>query len=465
MADPKTILDGSKKRRDDAAAALTAMQAALASAQTNIAASREDIAQASSALAGLEKRAAEIRRQLSAVPTPADGETLLDALEQVIIRLRLRQGEILKAQADLNQAKASADGAQARLPAMSAIAAATQAEVKQAEAAHKQRQKLKDVLMSQPLASLPADADAALTGPQLVAAEARLKKDLTPKLFDRAEKRHGDETERINQAVTDAQKAEDDRLAELDPNGGLVGKAEQARIKFLRLEAAAGNLVSGAAESLQEALAALAQVADETQFSLTPEQRKRIDTGDPALKAKREAIADKEDAPTADWLDAFKALDAGIAAVAAAQAAFAQEIQNAIAAKKNPDTDPMVTAAKDKLKVAQTALAAAEDHYKDSEHGILHAWESAVPDTLWRLFENFETAKDTLKTLKDAAPAQFKSNLDQAEEDYTAAWLKADNSQNKIEQLTAEQMRLATLRQNALQSADQRRFSASRGDY
>ena len=81
--------------------------------------------------------------------------------------------------------------------------------------------------------------------------------------------------------------------------------------------------------------------------------------------------------------------DAKLADVAAKQVALAVATRSAIAAKKDPETDANVIAARTALPTPKT-LKTAEDNYKQSDHGILHAWETAVPETTWLLLADYE---------------------------------------------------------------------------
>ena len=513
MADPTRILAYATQQRDNARQAVIAAQQRLAKAQTGIAAGSDEVANATRVLADLEKRAAEIRQKLSAIPTPADGAALLEALEQTIIRSRARRATILRAQAELLGAQAEADLAQADLAAASARVATTEAELKRADQASKQRDALKKALTTAPLSKLNTDADTALKNKPFTDAKARVAVDLPAKLLARAEDRRAAEAARIVRNSTDTQAAEDARLAERDKNGGVAGQVGEMWVAFLRLEAAATDYVNTAKVRFDQAQITLAQVADSTRSPLTAEQTARIN--DAALKAARETAAAEEkalDAKLKDLEDKQSALDAAIlkakadnkdpdkeqsvkdarkdvndaetafnaadaawrakerdrvaaeAELEAKQAALSQAIQKAIAGKKNPDTDADVAKAKSDLTKAQNDLKKAEDAYKLSNHGILHAWEAAVPDTAWRLLDDYEAAAGILNELKGSDPAKLKTDLQKAEEDYVKAQLAADASANVLAQLAAEQAQRAVQEQSARQAGSARLFNALRGD-
>ena len=513
MADPTTILDYAIRKRDDAKLAVAAAQRQLAQAQSVIAAESENLAQATSAFADLNKQADETRKKLAAAPTSADGEALLEALEQLVIRSRTKRAGALKAQAELDAAKGAAESAQTLLNAVSARLAPAESALKQTDEAHNQREKLKAALDAAPLSTINADAGASLQNDPFTSAKTRIEADFPAELLARAEERFNAEVARIARTGADVLAAEDAALNERDVNGGTIGDADKQWQAFLRAEAAARDFVNTAKSRFDQAQARLAGVADANRFPLTPEASASIN--DATLKTAREAAAaaekirddelknfyDAEYALEAEILkakaenknpddaqevidarntlaaaelafrtadDAWRAeeidRDAKLADVAAKQAALAVATQSAIAAKVDPETDANVSAARTALTDAENALKTAEDNYKQSDHGILHAWETAVPETTWLLLADYEEFTRALNDLEASDPAILKTDLDQAEEDFVEAKLKADASSDVLEQLAAEQTRRAGRRQSARQNQAQRLFGALRGD-
>ena len=219
MADPTTILDYATQQRDNAELAVTAAQRQLAQAQSAIAAESENLAQATSAFADLNKQADETRKDLAVAPTSADGEALLNALEQLIIRSRTKRAATLRAQAELDAAKAAAESAQPLLNAASARLARAESALKQAAEAHNQRDTLKTALTSELLSTINTDADLALQNDPFTSAKTRIEADLPARLLARAEARFNAEVARIARSVADALAADDAALAERDANG------------------------------------------------------------------------------------------------------------------------------------------------------------------------------------------------------------------------------------------------------
>src|SRR5713226_2336084 len=111
MADT-TIFDYSKTRRNGASQAVAAAQQQLSDAQKAVSGAADQLAAKTALLVSLDKSAADIRRKLSVIPTPADGETLLAALEQITIRQRAAQSAIVDIEADVVVAQDDATQAQ-----------------------------------------------------------------------------------------------------------------------------------------------------------------------------------------------------------------------------------------------------------------------------------------------------------------------------------------------------------------
>jgi hypothetical protein len=449
---------------------------------------------------------------LSDIATPADGAALLDQLEQTIIRLRFEQARILRLQTELLAAQAEAELAQSDLSAANARLTDVEAELKQAAQSGKQREAWIKALDTLPLSKLNTSADLALKNRPFNDAQARIAADIPSSLLARAEERRTAEVTRLGLRSAQRRAAEDAVLAEVK-KGSAVGQASEQRALFLRLEAATRDFVNTAKVRFDQAQANLREVADPARSPLTAEQAIRIN--DATLKVAREAAAAQEkavDVKLAEWQskeaalaalilkakaenknpeqeqavkdarkeavdaqtaftaadDAWraeeKALTAAQKEVDARQAMLTQASQKAVAGKKNPATDPDVIQAKNDLTAAEQALKTAQDAYKLSGHGILHAWEAAVPDAAWRLFGEYEEAVEALVMLKNSDPLKLKTDLQKAEEDYIKAQLAADASANVLAQLAAEQAARAVLEESAHQAAPARLFSALRGD-
>lgn len=519
MAVPKTILDYATNRRATAEQALIAAQQRLAITQSDLAVVNIEANNSAAALADLERRAAEIRQNLSAIVTPADGVALLGALEQTIIRIRAKQATIVKTQGRFSVAQADAARAQTDLAAASADLAAAGAAVDQATQSHTDRDAWANALSSAPLATIHTEAGKALDdanpdeGAAFKTAKERIEADVPAKLLERAHDRRAQAAALISQIDKSTKDAEDAGLKEHEDHGGLAGLAAKSWVAFQRAENAARDFVNTAEAGFDQAISRLVEVGDRDRLPLTAEQRARIhdatmepdrepaadaeatlDTGvakdlsdkhalldDAILKAKADpnpvttqAVSDARIALTAAqtafntanqlWREKETLLAAAVEGVEIKETALGQAIQEAVAAGSDPDADPDVALARSELTTAQNNLKSAEDAYKTSEHGTLDLWEAAVPDTTWRLLEEYEEAVESLTALKTSSPANLKSNLKAAEEAYVAAQLAADKSANVFQQLTAERVQRVAFQESARQGGVARLFSALRGD-
>jgi hypothetical protein len=498
MADPTTIFDYATQRRDQTKLAVTAAQQRLAQAQSNSAADEAKVTTATKELADLEKKIADIRKKLSAIPTPADGDLLLQQLEQAIIDSRTKQAEVLAAQTALAAAQSEANLAQSDLAIFSAQLTSAEARLKQADPATQQRA-MWIAALAGPLATLKTEATNAATVGVVKVAEKRITDDIPAKLLTRAVERRTAEAARIANTTAEREAAE---AAAPDPRAAL-----------LRRESATRDFVNTAQSRLDQARTKLAQVADKTNSPLTTEQIAAINALDPsALKDAREAglvaekkrddklkdltdkqalrdaailaaiisntaitrkavtdankdVADSQtafDLEDATWRAGEKVRDSKVALVATRQAELAQAIQKAIADKKDPDTDLGVKTARDKLKTAQDDLQAKEVLYKQSNHGILHAWEAAVPETTWQLLDDYEGALEILNTMPN--PVTLSASLLAAETAYVQAQLAVDASATVQVDLLAEQAERAAREEGARQTSATSLFGALRGD-
>ncbi|HEV7745432.1 MAG TPA: hypothetical protein VGO56_10590 [Pyrinomonadaceae bacterium] len=513
-----TIIDYATDRRDDAKQAVTDAQSELAVAQTAIANTAEQLTDETALLVSLDKSVADIRQKLSVVPTPADGETLLAALEQLTIRQRAAQSSIVELQAGIAVAQSNAAQAQADLARANTQLTTAETDLTRATDASNRRDDWKTALAAEPLKSIDTAATKALdpnTSPEgdvFEAATLRIA-EIPQTLRERAQDRRAAEAARIAAAAKNTKTAGDAVAAEHNTNSGLSAQAADLWVAFLAIESATGDFVASSVTRFEQAQAALAGVADITNSPLTAEQTASIN--DASLQAARDTAAAAEETvqdARKDVEDKQAILDGAVVAakaaptdllkaqavqdaeddVAAAQTAFntandawiaeqkdylaaitdVEEKQaalnaatlKAVAAQADPTTDPDVIAATSDLAAAQQTLTTAEAAYKASSNGILHAWEAAVPDATWRLFDDYEEAQETLNALKAPSAAARQTALDNAEAAYVAAQLEADASVDVLSQLVALQETRAARAAAAQQAATARLFSALRGD-
>jgi hypothetical protein len=518
MAAPTTIIDYATARRDDAQQRVTDTQQQFTDAQTALTNASNALVSQTALLVSLNDAAAEIRQKLSVVPTPADGEALLDALEQVTIRQRAAESAVANTQAEIEVAQANIAGAQSELSSASAELTKAEAALTDATTANEQREEWKTALGAEPLASLHTEATKALDptlpeGELFKKAKERIEEDIPEKLRTRAQERRDAAEVRLTAVADNTHAAADAVVNERKNNGGVAVRAADLLAAFMAAEAATGEYLNSAVKRFDQAKAALAAVGDKDNRPLTTEQRDNIH--DPSLETAREEAADDEEelhgflktleekqaildnaivAAKADPTDATKANDVVEAQddVDAARAPFESargvwvdkrheyelalvEVENkqkllnqarqaAIAAGNDPETDPAVITAAVNLTNAKGDLEDAVNDYMDSPLGTLDAWEAAVPDSTWRLFEQYEQAQATLNALKTTTAASVKTAFETAESDYVAAQLKADASVSVLLQLVAERDARAAREAGVRQAASARLFSALRGD-
>jgi hypothetical protein len=510
-----TLVAFATQQRDAADAAKKNALEALRQAQDNYGKAKKAREDATAALADLGKRVDDIHKQLGTVPTPADGDALLGALEQAIVESRAAQWKLLKTEEDVAVTKAEVERAGAELGRTTARFDEAKAALAEAEQRCKKREDFKQKRAQAPLATVRDDANAALnTAPKnkvFLDAKTRIEADIPKELRDRARERLQLEAKLLDAARGSVPEAQDSYLAELDSNGGLAGKTEKPRVELQRAEETLRDFDTRAKERYDLARSLLAQVADKTRDPFTAAQVLRLQnlatagkpaaakekTRDDALKtvkdkeadlakARLKALAKNVDPDTdADvsaaktalataqaafdpietgWVGKRKDRDAARGVVAAKQTALEAAVQKALAKKVDPATDAGVVAAKADLATARAALDTAETAYRGSDKGALDAWEAAVPDTAWHQFYDFEEAQRLLTLVKDTDPAALEAAVTTAEAALVAALLKAGASTDTLGPLEAERQRRAARREFTDAAAPRLLFGALRGD-
>jgi chromosome segregation ATPase len=454
MADPTKIVPYAQQRSARLSSTLGAAKLQLSQAISAIDTERRKLDAATRAFAALEEKIAQLRKKLSEIPTPADGDLLLAQLEQAIIDSRAKRAEITSAKSALAAAQARESAASADVSAFTAQLAEIDAFLAKAEPASTERDKLVTALEG-PLSSINADAAKAIdetkpAGANFKKAKKRIEDDLPKPLLDRALKRREAAASRIAYTTTARQAAEDAARKENDKNGGLGAGATSAWLTLTRAEATARDFVTSARSRFDQANTTLARVADPTVTPLTAEQAARLNAADP-LKTNRKNAADEEKAVAAlrQTLEAKqKDLDEAIVAAKADPADAAKQAAVGTAEGK-------VTAAKQDLDAADTA-------YRGGNAVIMNAWEAAAPDATWRLLHDYAEAVDTLKNMAD--PAQLSKDVKDAENNFVAAQLLADETANVLVDLRTELALRAAREEGAQQNSAASLFGALRGD-
>lgn len=461
----ETLFDLAK---DDAAAfekEKKLAQADAAQAMKDVSKAQDDLSTAADDLAKLQDAAALTRREIAATTVAADGAALFVKLDKNTSETRAKQAEMLDLQETISDGQARTAAAQSQAQA----AAAAQKAAEDAKDAAEQRDKThtawKNAAKGATLSNVPTNADVQAGDAKTAKEDAEkvldsAKKVTTPqgdvngdiptKLFAQGHDRRAKRATRIGKAAKHAVDAEDALAVKLAA-AGLGGEIEQKRIAFERTEEAVRDFAINGKERYDRALARLAEVKNGPRIN--GDERARLTT----LTTKGEAAILLE----AAVVSAQDALDTQRDAVEGARRA-------AVAADPTKDPDD-VTAVKtelNKLPALQATLDGAETAYTTAARSDLDAWEAAVPDSTWALFEAYESALETLAELKaigDLATT-LPDQLDQDEKAYVQALAAERANERVVIALSAFSQGRRERASVASQSAPARLLGALRGD-
>jgi hypothetical protein len=457
MATPTNLVELADLRLAGATAAKAAAQTSLQQAQTDLAAAGTALDIAKATYAQKEKHAAEVRAQLAAIATPADGEPLLVDLEQTIIELRAATGAILAAEGAAGKARGRMEEGRSRLQQAEGAIAAAKDEQTREQAARARRETAKSALTQPPLGDLAARATALLASQTFDDAKQRVDADFPQKLRERARERAqlaAARLERTLDAAHDAQQLMDDEAT------AVGGAQEQALAPARALEQSASLLFDFATRAVARcdaAEAALVRIGGPDNPPLSQQQKDRI--GDAALQAAREAAADAE-----------SELDQARELASQKQAAFDLERLKVAAATGEAgvtaalaDATSDLAKAKAELDAALGAVPGKETAYTAAMRKSMDAWEAAVPDSAWRDLTEFDAASATLTALS-VSPAALATAVTNAEGALLAARLTLDEGARSLSTLQAGLALAAASAAVAEQAAARLAFSALRGD-
>jgi hypothetical protein len=457
MATPTTLVELAQQRHAARVNEKSAAQAAAVQAQADLASAEQALAAANAIYAQLQAETTRIRAQLAAITTPADGEPLLDQLEQAIIALRAAQHTALGAEAARARAKTALEAAQAHTQEAQARLAQASAGLDKATADRQRRQAAEDALSQAPLDTLPADAAALLASASFTAAETRVEGDFPQALRDRARERAT--LAQAHFARTRQGHADVLQLlgTELTSKGGPTGKIEPLAAAVVRTEAALLDYVSRAKERYDRAEATLQRIGGTANPPLTAEQTDRIN--DATLQSDREDAADAESErdQARDLVEQRQAVfDLERVKVLAAQgeAGLTQALANPASA---------VAQAKQQLDDANTALTQEQNDYDSAMRALLDSWEAAVPDSAWRDLFEFDDAQAQLTALQ-ASPAALVTALTSAEAALLAAHLANDQDEGMQRTYRADLARQAAQVEFEAGAAARTALGALRGD-
>lgn len=508
----KTSLVGETKQEDagERKIALESRDGAL----TRFAEGQQVVQTVTAEVAKYEKEAKDIRQQLAAIPTPADGPELIERLEATLSLMSTAQARLLAAQEELAGLKADTEVAQQRIDAIAAALSVAADLKKKGEELSKTRESLRAALGKEPLVSLKAAATAALAGQTFTEAKTRIEGDIPQLLLARARERRNLELTRQAQWADQLRKSQEAR-AQFASGGDGLAKLLQAEREFERVQEALTRYVTTGGEQFDRAMSLLKQIADRSQVVLTAEQKRRIEgkkpngTVDAAVKTQREgaldqekllvqkskeadekealyqnavrkALADQKDpesegavrsARTASqtaqrayletltaWRDKEGLLKQAVEETIKAEQAFAKQVKEAEA--KGTVDHPSRAA----VETARQKESTARRNYLESPLGVLHAWEGTIPDNVWQLLDQFEEAQRSLQVLESTVAADLELGWEKAETAYVKALVESDIGSN-IRRRSEDEIARQMARVKAIeQSAVRRRFSAMRGD-
>lgn len=399
-------------------AAATAAQAALLGAKAAAKSAEDARAAAAQGLNAADAALAALRAQHP--QTPAAVAALAVALAEATLVLRAAQSALH------NQAVVAAVAAQDRGATEQAALLAgaawqqAQATLALARSAHERRRALIDDALTQPpLSTVPADATAALAGPEHLAVRTRIEAALPSALHERARERAGQAAALARTASarhTAAQAAVD---AEAEAGGLAANRVPRLQRALAAADAALAAYAGSAAAHLNGAVATLAQASARQGNPLTPAQQAQLN--DLQGSARPDAAAAEK---TQD--------DAAVVLASAAAVLRGERIRTRIT---NPGGDmaameadaanhAALAQARADFDTAQTAFNTARGAYTAAMRRRLALWQAEVPEALWSEAATFWAADDTLRALQ-VAPAALVSATTAAEAALLAA-LEAD---------------------------------------
>lgn len=383
--------------------ALSAAQAAQRAAAKAVQAETDNVAAA--------------RKALAAIPMPADGDPLLVAMEDALVALAAAEVTLANADRDLLTATAELARKEAQLTSVEAARTDAERQRVQEQKLRAARQAMIDRLSTGDLATIMADAIAALANEPTARARVEIEfpanATAAKNFLERVRARRG--------IVRDALKnAEGVEAAAFTADMSGLAKAERDFVQAV----AAVRTVTEAAPRLAADSATLARLAalpapnpPDTYPILTRWQHDRLHDADKK--------SDREDA-----LAKLTAIDNAQAAVQTAQQTYDLALHAAMKAEPDKTQAELdgstVSAEHDALDEKRDDLQDARDDMSDAERDTVQTWFEAVPDKLWDDLEKLDTARARLTTLSIApTPGDLINTMQAAETALTTALTNA----------------------------------------
>jgi hypothetical protein len=396
---PATLTGYYTQAKADADAAVTSLQATVATANANLAAAQKALNDANQTLVNDQTTNAQLRTQLSQATLASDATKL-------VADLQANQIATWKDQAALSAAvDATAAATQAQQEAAASLAAAQQAQ--QQATADLASSKANDTQVAQSIVLVNSAASTAITAVKLASVQASV--DAAAKalggiigdgmlvLFEQ----RSDDFQAAQKALADnviaAVNAQTELLNAKEPFAGAVFQAEagyDADVKQLN------DLAANAASDINSALAALDNAKAVTALP----------------QAEQQALNDATAAARAQ-IPAEKAVFDAKAQLTTDQANL--DVTTLTAYQTNPDFDPSGDA-QNKIRDDQKALAAAQTNLATGQ-AATDTYLALMPKTLFDLVVGFVQAEATVKKYQAADPNGLLEDLKTKESVYAEA--------------------------------------------
>lgn len=399
-------------------AAASAAQATLAAARTVAVGAEAARLSAAAALGSADAALTDLRSQRP--QTPAAVAALAVALADATVAQRSAQATLheqvvratVAAQAQSSAKQAALRAAQAWQQAQATLALARSAQ-------ERRRALIDDALTQLPLSRVPADATAALAGPQHATARTRIASALPVALRDRARERAAQATALVRGYAARRGAAQAAVDAEAETNGQPASRLPRLQRALAAADAALAAYAGSARAQLLGAVGTLAQLAARQ--------------GNPLTTAQQAQLQDLQGTARPDAATAENAHDDAAMALASAAALLGGErirtrISDPAGDMATMEADPVnhaaLAQARSDFDAAQATFNTARGASSAGMQRTLALWQAEVPEALWSEAATFWSADDTLRALQ-TPPAALVSATTAAEAALLAA-LEAD---------------------------------------
>lgn len=396
-------------------------------------AARASLARAATGQVAKQAEIAAMKARLAADRTPADADAHARELRSLVVEWHAQAGAGVQAAQELARAEAVAARASVQATRMAEALSRATASKGAAQAREDERARIEAALAAPPLLGIEAAAAAATTGPEQVAALARLSDAFPAALLGLLERRRQiavGQQARLEAAAADTELLLATHLATVGLPGAVDGLSPDHEKAWSALTAHA----RAAPDEFARALGLLASVGS----AAKPTDDERTDAASGPFQADGAsaiAVEDQRDAALDAW-------DAAAAALAKATCA-------ARAPDPTADVSGTVAGLATACANALTDLGGKEAAFSGgapSEKRKLDLWEASLPDGEYALAAAYGEAIDALTRLGAVVPADLASRCDDAEQalvDALVAEAKASRSTQFLRDAAAEQADLA----------------------